>query len=111
MSVQIKPGYTNPLVTMERDKQKLKLTNAQMSGNNSDEVTSLQNRQQQLQSEMLLIKAVGTDTGQNTEKLKDMEEKLSEISNDLRTARADSYAFSPSLREQFLNGSSRTWRA
>lgn len=86
---------------------------SQKSDNSSDKVTSLQSRQQQLQSEMLLMKAVGADTGQNSkEKLKNMEEKLAEVSNDLRTARADSFASSsPSLRELLANGSSRIWRA
>lgn len=115
MSIQIKPGYTSPLVTMEQNKANRNKNHqiSQKSDNSSDKVTSLQNRQQQLQSEMLLMKAVGADTGQNSkEKLKNMEEKLAEVSNDLRTARADSFASSsPSLRELLANGSSRIWRA
>lgn len=112
MSIQIKPGYTNPLATMKQNKPKSKLSNIHKSGGNSDKVTSLQSRRQQLQNEMLLIKAVGADAGKNTEKLKNMEEKLTEISNDLRTARADSSASSsPSLRERLLYGSSRSWQA
>lgn len=111
MSIQIKPGYTSPLVTMEQNKAN-RNKNHQIS-QKSDKVTSLQSRQQQLQSEMLLMKAVGADTGQNSkEKLKNMEEKLAEVSNDLRTAKADSFASSsPSLRELLANGSSRIWRA
>lgn len=115
MSIQIKPGYTSPLVTMEQNKANRNKNHqiSQKSDNSSDKVTSLQSRQQQLQSEMLLMKAVGADTGQNSkEKLKNMEEKLAEVSNDLRTARADSFASSsPSLRELLTNGSSRNWRA
>lgn len=115
MSIQIKLGYTSPLVTMEQNKANRNKNHqiSQKSDNSSDKVTSLQSRQQQLQSEMLLMKAVGADTGQNSkEKLKNMEEKLAEVSNDLRTARADSFASSsPSLRELLTNGSSRNWRA
>ncbi len=115
MSIQIKLGYTSPLVTMEQNKANRNKNHqiSQKSDNSSDKVTSLQSRQQQLQSEMLLMKAVGADTGQNSkEKLKNMEEKLAEVSNDLRTARADSFASSsPSLRELLANGSSRSWRA
>ena len=115
MSIQIKPGYTSPLVTMEQNTANRNKNHqiSQKSDNSSDKVTSLQSRQQQLQSEMLLMKAVGADTGQNSkEKLKNMEEKLAEVSNDLRTARADSFASSsPSLRELLANGSSRSWRA
>ncbi len=115
MSIQIKPGYISPLVTMEQNKANRNKNHqiSQKSDNSSDKVTSLQSRQQQLQSEMLLMKAVGADTGQNSkEKLKNMEEKLAEVSNDLRTARADSFASSsPSLRELLANGSSRSWRA
>lgn len=72
MSIQIKPGYTNPLATMKQNKPKSKLSNIHKSGGNSDKVTSLQSRRQQLQNEMLLIKAVGADAGKNTEKLKNM---------------------------------------
>lgn len=115
MSIQIKPGYTSPLVTMEQNKANRNKNHqiSQKSDNSSDKVTSLQSRQQQLQSEMLLMKAVGADTGQNSkENLKNMEEKLAEVSNDLRTAKADSFASSsPSLRELLANGSSRIWRA
>ena len=114
MSIQIKPGYTNPLAAMERNKAN-RNQNQQISqkpGDNSDTVSSLQNKQQQLQNEMLLIKAVGADTGQNSaETLKNMEEKLEEITNTLRTAKANPYASSPSMSERLLTSSSRSWRA
>ena len=42
---------------------------------------------------------------------KNMEEKLEEISNTLRTAKANPYASSPSVSERLLTGSSRIWRA
>ncbi len=115
MSMQIKPGYTNPLTMMEHNRAN-RLSGLQAikkPDDSSTKVTSLHNKQQQLHNEMLLIKATGADTGQNaTEKLKNMEEKLAEVSDDLRTAKTDSYAVSAqSQREQLWGYHSRTWRA
>ena len=36
MSIQIKPGYTNPLATMKQNKPKSKLSNIHKFGGNSD---------------------------------------------------------------------------
>ena len=118
MIMQIKPGYTNPLITAEQNKfnQKPNHQTIKKPDDDSQKVTSLQNRQMQLKSEMLLIKATGADTGQDSaEKLEHMEETLSDISDDLRAARADFYVSSKeqlltSPKGQYVNGSTRIWR-
>lgn len=115
MTIQVKPGYTNPL-NMMGQKRASKGINYQAndaSQDNSHKVTSLQGRQLQLQSEMLLIKATGSDTGENSaERMKMMEEKLEEVSKDLRTARSDSYTdYASAPGEQLLEHASRIWRA
>lgn len=115
MSMQVRPGYTNPLIMMEHNRANRMFSHqtAKKSDDNSTKVTNLQNKQQQLHNEMLLIKTTGADTGQNTtEKLKNMEEKLAEVSNDLRTAKTASYtASAQSPGEPLWGYQSRTWRA
>ena len=94
MSMQVKPGYVNPL-TMMKDHGAglggLKKAGKVEEGM-KDKVKELQMRQQQLQSEMLLTKAAGTDTGGNTvKKLEKVETKLDEDREELKAARKDYY--------------------
>ena len=91
MSMQVKPGYVNPL-TMMKDHGAglggLKKAGKAEKGM-KDKVKELQMRQQQLQSEMLLTKAIGTDTGGNT--VEKVETKLDEVREELKVARKDYY--------------------
>lgn len=91
MSMQVKAGYTNPLTMVNH--KRWNLGAAQKAGKKdggSDRVKELQAKQQQLQSEMLLIKGTGSDTGgASVEKLKKMEERLDEVTSALRKAKAE----------------------
>ncbi len=115
MTVQVKPGYTNPLIMMEQNRANkgMNFQANEVSRDDSHKVTRLQGKQLQLQSEMLLIKATGSDAGQNSaEKLKIMEEKLEEVSRDLRTAQSDTHAdYASAPKEQLSGHASRSWRA
>ena len=64
MAIQMRPDYVNPL-TMKKAVPKLGQPAAQPAakqGNQADKVTELQSKQQQLQNQMLLLKATGTDS-------------------------------------------------
>lgn len=63
-----------------------------MQKGTKDKVKELQIKQQQLQSEMLLLKGAGSDSGTDSvTKLEKMESKLDEITQELRTAKKDYY--------------------
>ena len=92
MAMQVKAGYVNPLIM--RKENKLSFQQNQISGKKNNkrvsggEVKELQVKQQQLQSEMLLMKSTGTDGGGSSmEKLKKMEERIQEVSRDLKSAK------------------------
>ncbi len=89
MAMQIRPDYVNPL-TMTADKkgaQKLGQPAAQ-KGEAADRVAELQAKQQQLQNQMLLLKAAGTDSaGTTAETQKVVEAELEKVAAELRTAK------------------------
>lgn len=89
MSLQVRPGYVNPLTMMKENKQaKGKTANVQDS--KPDKLTELRTKQQSLQNEMLLLQSTGSDSSGNTsEKLEALKSRLEEVSTDLRTARTD----------------------
>ena len=102
MAMQVRPGYVNPLTTMREHgtgagiRQKA----GGMETGMKDKVKELQLKQQQLQSEMLLMRATGSDTdGNSVKKLEKMETKLNEVTEDLKTARKDSYEKGEDHRE------------
>ncbi len=88
MAIQIRPGYINPL-TMVADKkavQKLGPTTARQT-EQVDKVAELQTKQQQLQNQVLLLKATGTDSsGATAETQKVVEEALEKVTAELRSA-------------------------
>lgn len=87
MSLQVRPGYVNPLTTM-RDNKSLKGQRGSVQDGKSDKLTELQTKQQSLQIEMLLIQSTGSDSAGNTsERLEALKAKLEEVSTDLRTVR------------------------
>lgn len=91
MALQMKPGYVNPL-TM-RSPNTFTAGKNGLSGKDSDgkiKFKDLKIRQQQLQNELLLVKATGTDSGSNSlEKVKKMEEKLANVNVDLHSAKLE----------------------
>ena len=91
MSMEVRPGYVNPLTT--RSFNKLNSGLNRLSGGEEggpDHVKELQTRQQQLQSQLLIMKATGTDGGgASADQVKNMEEKLDETKVELRSAKAD----------------------
>lgn len=93
MSMQVRPGYVNPLTAMREHEAGVgvRQKTGGMQKGMKDKVKELQLKQQ-LQSEMLLMRATGSDTdGNSVKKLEKMETKLSEVTEDLKTARKDSY--------------------
>ncbi len=88
MAIQIRPGYINPL-TMIADKkavQKQGPTTARQT-EQVDKVAELQTKQQQLQNQVLLLKATGTDSaGATAETQKVVEEALEKVTAELRSA-------------------------
>ncbi len=96
MSMQVKAGYVNPL-TMRKE-NKLQSGQNRFPGKQNHELVSgsqvkeLQVKQQQLQSEMLLMKSTGTDGGSSSvEKLEKMEERILEVSKKLKEARKEEF--------------------
>ncbi len=90
MTVQVRPDYVNPL-TMRNDREsRWKLGQHKgIPGGKTDTVAELQTRQQQLQSQMLVMKATGTDgAGATTESQKILKEKLEELTHELRAAKS-----------------------
>lgn len=91
MSMQVRPDYVNPLSMMTDKSDKLKLGQpAEKQGGQTDKVTELQNKQQQLQNQMLLLKATGTDSaGATADTQKVLEAELEKVTAELRTAKTD----------------------
>lgn len=89
MSIQIRPIYMNPLTMIKGQGPGV---GQRIIGQRkpSDKVRELQLRQQQLQNEILLRKAAGSDSGGiSPEQQNVMEKKLEELSAELRAAKAD----------------------
>jgi len=88
MAIQIRPGYINPLAMMADKKavQKLGPTAAGQTGQ-ADKVAELQTKQQQLQNQILLLKATGADSAGATEETQKVtEEALEKVIAELRSA-------------------------
>lgn len=87
MSMKIRPDYINPLTMLDK-KGAPKL--GQPTAKQTDKVSELQTKQQQLQNQVLLLKASGTDSaGATAETQKVLEAELEKVSTELRTAKAD----------------------
>ena len=88
MAIQIRPGYVNPLTMMADKKTAPKLgqpsTQPITKQGKADKVAELQTKHQQLQNQMLLLKATGTDSGGATaETQKIVAEDVVKASRDL----------------------------
>ena len=95
MAIQIRPGYVNPLTMMADKKTAPKLgqpsTQPIMKQGKADKVAELQTKQQQLQNQMLLLKATGTDSaGATAETQKIVAEELEKVATELRSAKGNS---------------------
>lgn len=92
MAIQMRPDYVNPL-TMKKSVPKLGQPAAQSAakqGKQTDKVTELQTKQQQLQNQMLLLKATGTDSaGATAETQKIVAEELEKVTAELRSAKGN----------------------
>jgi len=93
MAIPIRPGYINPLTMMADKKavQKLGPTAARQT-EQADKIAELQTKQQQLQNQVLLLKATGTDSaGATAETQKVVEEALEKVTAELRSATETSF--------------------
>lgn len=89
MAMQIRPDYVNPL-TMVADKKTAQKPGQPVSqqGGPAGKVAELQTKQQQLQNQILLLKAAGTDSaGATTETQKILEAELEKVAAELRSAK------------------------
>lgn len=90
MAIQMRPDYVNPLA-MKKATPKLGQPTAQPTvkqGKQTDKVSELQTKQQQLQNQMLLLKATGTDSaGATAETQKVVAEELEKVTAELRSAK------------------------
>lgn len=87
MSLQVRPGYINPLTTMTSTKQGHTLL-----GKNSpaDKAAELQTKQQLLQNTLLLMKSTGTDSGVSTvEQQEKLQVELEKVSEEIQAAKND----------------------
>lgn len=90
MPIPIHPDYVNPLTVKENRSGSPPGHKIYGPANREDTVTKLQTKQQQLQNKLLLLKTTGSDTaGSSVEKLKQLKERLNEVSSDLRSAKND----------------------
>lgn len=92
MPLQVRPGYVNPLTTLKENRNNpLRKQTGNIQNDKPDKLTDLRIKQQTLQNEMLLMQSSGSDSGGDTsEKLKVLQEKLKEVSDDLRVTRNNS---------------------
>ena len=108
MSMQVRPGYINPLSMMKNENAKLKLGQSVTDRKGQvGNVTELQNKQQQLQNQMLLLKATGTDSaGTTADTQKALEEELEKVTAELRTAKKDLVQTTERTEQSKLNAQS-----
>lgn len=86
MSIQIRPGYSNPLTARTDTKER----SLNFGKNQADKTADLQARQQQLQNTLLLLKSTGTDSGVSTaEQQEQLQAVLEQVSDELRAAKND----------------------
>ena len=97
MSIQIRPGYSNPLTARTDTKERF----LNFGKNQADKTADLQARQQQLQNTLLLLKSTGTDSGVSTaEQQEQLQAALEQVSDELRAAKKDiSQAAAPASTE------------
>ncbi len=87
MAIQIRTGYINPL-NMMADKTAVRKSGqpAARRAKQADKAAELQVKRQQLQNQMLLLKATGTDSaGASTEAQKAVAEALEKVTAELRS--------------------------
>ncbi len=90
MTMQIRPGYVNPLSMVKGSKLNPKAGEAMKQGEGSGDIRELQARQQQLQNTMLMMKASGSDSsGMSPEMEKRMEKELEKVSKELKKAKKE----------------------
>lgn len=95
MSMAVKPGYINPLTMMGHKKTGLTpAVHTQQESKQKDDVKDLETKQQGLQNQILLMKST-TSTG--TEGTEEMEQKLEEISTELKAAKSQTVQTADSL--------------
>lgn len=89
--MKIRPNYLNPLSIMAgKTAQRLYQPAAQKDGE-ADEVAELQTKHQQLQNQMLLLQATGTDSaGATAETRKVVEAELEKVTAELRSIKGSS---------------------
>lgn len=88
MSMQIRAGYLNPFSTKRQEHGYME-TAALKSGSKKDP-EELQLERQQLQNQLLLMKATGTDAANvSTEGQKSLEAELEAVTTALRTAKSE----------------------
>ena len=90
MSMEIRKNYVNPLTMMNTNRnQKLRLASAG-TRDQVGKIKELQSKQQQLQNTLLLMKSTGSDSSKmSPENQKALEEKLEEISRELKSAKSE----------------------
>jgi hypothetical protein len=90
MSMEIRKNYVNPLTMMNTNRnQKLRLASAG-TRDQAGKIKELQSKQQQLQNTLLLMKSTGSDSSKmSPENQKALEEKLEEISRELKSAKSE----------------------
>lgn len=89
MAIQVRPDYVNPLTSMaSREGRRKSGPSPAAADKKPDTVTKLRTEQQKLQSQMLLLKATGTDSAGATAKSQELlEEKLKDLTQELRAAK------------------------
>lgn len=86
MSMQVRPGYTNPLMTRNDTAQRFLNFGKNQTGKTAD----LQAKQQQLQNTLLLLKSTGTDCGaSNAEQQEQVQKALEQVSDELQAVKND----------------------
>ena len=101
ISMQVKPGFMNPLAMMKTHGLGMgENQGAKDTQNGKDKVKELQMRRQQIESEMLLMRATGADgNGNSVKKMEKMETKLDKVTEELKAAKTDSYEKDKGSRE------------
>jgi len=98
MSLQVRANYINPL---SMKKQQSQTETAFRSPNpKGDLAEQLQRKRQQLQNQILLLKATGTDTADlSAESQKELESALEEVTAELRAAKSELSPPSEAVKE------------
>lgn len=88
MSMQVRAGYLNPLSMKRQDNRHTK--SAAWKPGNQKDPGELQIKRQQLQNQMLLLKAAGTDAADiSAESRKELESELEAVTTALRSAKSE----------------------